>query len=90
MDTTRDADVMRELERSYFDTALSACPSVLPALLGFAEPGHVLYGSDWSVAPERAGAYYNRFLEQYPRFAEGEAAAIDRGNAEVLFPRLAG
>ncbi|MEW2502671.1 MULTISPECIES: amidohydrolase family protein [unclassified Amycolatopsis] len=91
VDTTRDADdVIRELKRFYFDTALSASPSALPALLEFAEPGHVLYGSDWPFAPEQAGAYYNRYLEQYPRFAEGEGAAIDRGNAEVLFPRLAG
>ncbi|MET7991053.1 amidohydrolase family protein [Amycolatopsis sp. NPDC005232] len=91
VDTTRDADdVIRELKRFYFDTALSASPSALPALPEFAEPGHVLYGSDWPFAPERAGIYYNRYLEQYPRFAEGEAAAIDRGNAEVLFPRLAG
>ncbi|MEV6903230.1 amidohydrolase family protein [Amycolatopsis sp. NPDC051372] len=48
VDTTRDADdVIRELRRFYFDTALSASPSALPALLESAEPGHVLYGSDW-------------------------------------------
>ncbi|MGG2458291.1 amidohydrolase family protein [Streptomyces sp. RGM 3693] len=82
-------DILRDLRRFYFDTALSASPSALPALLAFAEPGHVLYGSDWPFAPQEAGTYYNRFLETYPDFAPGQADAIDRANAEVLFPRLA-
>lgn len=82
-------DVLRDLKRFYFDTALSASPSALPALLAFAEPGHVLYGSDWPFAPQDAGTYYNNFLEGYPDYAPGQAEAIDRGNAETLFPRLA-
>ncbi|TXC96853.1 amidohydrolase family protein [Streptomyces sp. ISID311] len=81
--------ILRDLKRFYFDTALSASPSALPALLAFAEPGHVLYGSDWPFAPQEAGTYYNRFLETYPDFAPGQADAIDRANAEALFPRLA-
>lgn len=83
-------DVLRDLRRFYFDTALSASPSALPALLAFAEPGHVLYGSDWPFAPQEAGSYYNAYLETYPDFAPGQADAIDRGSAEALFPRLAG
>lgn len=82
-------DILRDLKRFYFDTALSASPSALPALLAFAEPGHVLYGSDWPFAPQNAGTYYNEYLEAYPHYAPGQAEAIDRGNAEVLFPRLA-
>ena len=82
-------DLITEFKRFYFDTALSASPTALPALLAFAEPGHVLYGSDWPFAPEEAGSYYNRYLEAYPGYAPGQPEAIDRGNAEVLFPRLA-
>ncbi|MEV0278925.1 amidohydrolase family protein [Streptomyces sp. NPDC050610] len=90
LDTSRTAeDVIHDLKRFYFDTALAASPSSLPSLLAFAEPGHVLYGSDWPFAPQEAGTYYNRFLETYPDFAPGQAEAIDRGNAEALFPRLA-
>ena len=90
LDTGRPAeDILRDLKRFYFDTALSASPSALPSLLAFAEPGHVLYGSDWPFAPQHTGSYYNRFLESYPDFAPGQAEAIDRGSAEVLFPRLA-
>ncbi|MDI6413649.1 amidohydrolase family protein [Streptomyces albus] len=81
-------DILRDLKRFYFDTALSASPSALPALLAFAEPGHLLYGSDWPFAPREAGSYYNHYLETYPDYAPGQADAIDRKNAEVLFPRL--
>ncbi|MEV0264910.1 amidohydrolase family protein [Streptomyces sp. NPDC050617] len=90
LDTGRTAeDVIGDLKRFYFDTALAASPSSLPSLLAFAEPGHVLYGSDWPFAPQEAGTYYNRFLETYPDFAPGQAEAINRGNAEALFPRFA-
>ncbi|MGW8380647.1 amidohydrolase family protein [Streptomyces sp. ODS28] len=82
-------DVLDELRRFYFDTALSASPSALPSLLAFAAPGHVLYGSDWPFAPEEAGSYYNQYLEGYEGFAPGQAEAVDRTNAEALFPRLA-
>ncbi|MEW1656805.1 MULTISPECIES: amidohydrolase family protein [unclassified Streptomyces] len=89
-DPDRDADdVLSDLKRFFFDTALSASPSALPALLAFAEPGHVLYGSDWPFAPQEAGSYYNHFLETYPDYTPGQAQAINRGNAEALFPRLA-
>ncbi|WP_405807582.1 amidohydrolase family protein [Streptomyces sp. NBC_01187] len=82
-------DILRDLKRFYFDTALSASPSALPALLAFAEPGHVLYGSDWPFAPQEAGSYYNDFLETYPNFTPGQAEAVNRESAEALFPRLA-
>ncbi|UNO38385.1 amidohydrolase family protein [Streptomyces sp. MST-110588] len=85
----RAEDVLHDLKRFYFDTALSASPSALPALLAFAEPDHVLYGSDWPFAPQEAGTYYNRFLETYPDFTPGQAEAVNRRNAEVLFPCLA-
>ncbi|MGW7756509.1 amidohydrolase family protein [Streptomyces violaceusniger] len=89
VDREREAeDILRDLKRFYFDTALSASPSALPALLTFAEPGHVLYGSDWPFAPKDTGTYYNHYLETYPDYAPGQAEAIDRGNAEALFPRL--
>lgn len=85
----KPADVLHDLKRFYFDTALSASPSALPALLAFAEPGHVLYGSDWPFAPQEAGTYYNQFLESHPDFTPGQAEAINRENAEALLPRLA-
>lgn len=82
-------DLLDDFKRFYFDTALSASPSALPALFAFAEPDHILYGSDWPFAPEDAGRYYNHFLETYPHLTSGQAGAINRGNAELLVPRLA-
>ncbi|MFG3205335.1 amidohydrolase family protein [Streptomyces sp. NPDC048192] len=81
-------DIIRDLKRFYFDTALSASPSALPALLAFAEPGHILYGSDWPFAPKEAGTYYNQYLEAYPDLSPAQMHAINRANAEALFPRL--
>jgi len=51
----------------------------LPSLLAFAEPGHVLYGSDWPFAPESAVAYFTTWADD---------AQIDRRSALALFPRL--
>jgi predicted TIM-barrel fold metal-dependent hydrolase len=90
VDPARSADsVIRDFKRFYFDTALAASPSALPALLAFAEPGHVLYGSDWPFANEQAGSYFNGFLDDYQQFSAGESVAIERRSAEALFPRLA-
>ncbi|MFI9275638.1 amidohydrolase family protein [Kitasatospora sp. NPDC052896] len=81
--------VLADLKRFYFDTALSGSPTALPSLLAFAEPGHVLYGSDWPYAPIDAGAYFNRHLDTYGNWEPGQLHAVNRGSAEALFPRLA-
>jgi predicted TIM-barrel fold metal-dependent hydrolase len=82
------ADGVAQLRKFWFDTALSGSPTALPSLLAFAEPGRVLYGSDWPFAPEPIIAGFNGM---YEAFAVGAAqrASIDRGAAEKLFPRLA-
>jgi predicted TIM-barrel fold metal-dependent hydrolase len=88
-DPSRDGqEIIRDLKRFYFDTALAAGPGTLPALLAFAEPGHVLYGSDWPFAPEQVGAFFNQHLDNYPD--DRQVSAITRSSAEALFPRLAG
>lgn len=70
----------------YFDTALSAGPSVLPSLLAFAKPGHVLYGSDFPYAPAAVGASFTAQLDDYAGLSPEELAAINNGNARGLFP----
>lgn len=80
------AETMMEDMRSFwFDTALSSSPSALPSLLAFADPGRITYGSDFPFAP--SSHHFNQMLDEHP-FTAGERRAIDRGNAEVLFPRL--
>ncbi len=80
-------DGMAQLEKFYFDTALSGSPTALPSLLAFANPGHVLFGSDWPYAPDIAVAAFTGMYEAYGIESE-QRAAIDRGAAEALFPRL--
>lgn len=85
---TTPEGILADLRRFYFDTALSASPSALPSLLAFAAPGHVLYGSDSPFAAEEYGRLFDSMLDGYDGYAPGALDAINRGNAEVLFPRL--
>lgn len=59
--STPDA-ILAGLKRFYFDTALSTGHDALKLLAAFAEPGHVLYGSDWPYA----GDGRNRILQSSP------------------------
>ncbi|TDC23931.1 hypothetical protein E1265_11445 [Streptomyces sp. 8K308] len=56
--------------------------------VAFAAPGHVLYGSDHPMLAEEWGAGFDAELDRYPRWEPGQLHAVDRGNAERLFPRL--
>lgn len=73
---------------AFFDTALSASPASLPSVLAFAQPGHVLHGSDWPYIPAEQGAYFDACLDAYDGWRDGEQQAVNHGNAERLFPRL--
>ncbi|AMW22305.1 MULTISPECIES: amidohydrolase family protein [Mycobacteroides] len=81
------ADNLDDFASFYFDTALSSSPAALPSLLAFAEPGHVLFGSDWPFAPLAASQLFAAGLENYP-LDNSARAAIDHANALRLFPRL--
>ncbi|MBJ7003943.1 amidohydrolase [Streptomyces sp. CRPSP2-6A1] len=85
---TTPESILTDLRRFYFDTALSASPSTLPSLLAFAAPGHVLYGSDAPFAAEEHGRLFDAMLDGYDCYEPGGLDAINRGSAEVLFPRL--
>ncbi|MYU14494.1 amidohydrolase family protein [Streptomyces sp. SID8361] len=86
---TTQEGILADLKRFYFDTAVSSTPYALPALLAFAEPGHILYGSDFPFASEQFGTQFDQGLDTYDRWTPGQLEAVNRGNAEVLFPRLA-
>ncbi|MFJ3922170.1 amidohydrolase family protein [Streptomyces sp. NPDC090022] len=81
--------LLEDLRRFYFDTALSAGPAALPSLTAFAAPGHILYGSDFPMLPEEWGTGFDAGLDAYPHGDDGQLHAINRGNAELLLPRLA-
>lgn len=76
------------LRHFYYDLALSASPAALPSLLEVADHDHLTYGSDFPFAPQAAIGFLDRQYENYP-LDESLRTAIDSGNAEALFPRLA-
>lgn len=78
---------LARLKRFYFDVALSASPTALPALLAFAQPDHVLYGSDWPYAPTPVVSRFTKGLDSYP-LEESQRRSLDHGTAEHLFHRI--
>jgi predicted TIM-barrel fold metal-dependent hydrolase len=83
----RSEQLLADLRWFYFDTALTGTPSNLSALLAFAKPGHVLYGSDWPFAPAEVGRRFDRF--GLTGLSGDARHQINRGAAERLFPRMA-
>ncbi len=83
------AETLDDLASFYFDTALSGSPTALPSLTAFARPGHVLFGSDSPYASSKTIGYFTGKLDGYDGLDAAEHAAVGRGNAEILFPRLA-
>jgi 6-methylsalicylate decarboxylase len=81
-------EILDDFASFYFDTALSGSPAALPSLLAFAKPDHVLFGSDWPYAPSIAVTYFTGQLDAFAALSADGHAAIDRGNAEALFPEL--
>ena len=76
--------IEHELKRFYCDTAGSASAPQLDAMLRFYPPGHVLYGSDYPFVAMAEGI---EEMNHYHPPADTRAA-IDRGNAMELLPRL--
>lgn len=80
--------ILAEFRRFYFDTALSSGPAALPTLQSFADPEHILYGSDFPYAPASVGESFTAKLDAYSGFDENDRLAINRNNALKLFDRL--
>lgn len=78
------ADVLTDLRRCYFDTALSASPYALPGLTAFADPERILFGSDFPYAPAEIATTMTERLDASPVI---DHAAVDRENAARLLPR---
>lgn len=81
-------EVLEDLAGFYFDIALSASPTSLPSLTAFANPDHVLFGSDWPHATNSGVAYFTQNLDHDADLDAGQHEAINRGNALQLVPRL--
>jgi predicted TIM-barrel fold metal-dependent hydrolase len=70
----------------YFDTALSGNAITLPALLAFAKPGHVLFGSDFPNAPREAITQFTDYINSGLSNDHHSHVCSQAGLA--LFPRL--
>jgi len=79
-------DLMR---RFWFDVALTADRPGLGALLAFADPERILFGSDWPYAYETVIEDQMRSLTDPQIVPARDADRIARENAVSLFPRLA-
>jgi 6-methylsalicylate decarboxylase len=88
-DVSPPAEILQQFQTYYFDVALSSSAAALPTLRAFAKKGHIMYGSDYPYAPVQVSASFARKFDAYTALSEDEHGAINRGNAVVLFPRLA-
>jgi len=79
--------VVAELQRLYYDTALSANRFAFAALLALVPVGNVLFGSDYPFAPETTMAASVRALKTLG-LAPRDLLAVERENALELFPRF--
>ena len=74
-----------EFKKLYFDVAHGTGAPALAALKALVPVSQILYGSD---VPLRTYELTDRGFNQYEGFSTNDLKAINRGNAERLFPRL--
>lgn len=79
-------ELLHRAREFYFDTAISANEVTLKALVEFAQPGQILFGSDFPNAPKDAIVQFTRFVEN--ELPDGVTVEDLKENALSLFPRL--
>lgn len=77
--------LLETYRRFYFDTALSSSAPALAALMKFADPSRILFGSDFPYAAGLAGEF-TATLDRSDQLSAAEYRAIAHGNATRLFP----
>lgn len=83
-----DADRREQLRSFWFDTALTPSRYSLPSLLELADPGRVVYGSDFPyVTPGKISGFATRL--DTAGLDAPLSEAIDHANAERALPGLA-
>jgi predicted TIM-barrel fold metal-dependent hydrolase len=79
----------RQLQKLYYDTALSISDQVMVGFEEFAPRSQILFGSDWPMAGTHALVLEDAYLSSTKVIDEKARRAIDRDNALALFPRFA-
>ena len=82
----RVGDVEAAFKAFYYDTALSAGASTLAGLIRIAAPDHILFGTDFPMAPLTAISHFNSELEAFD--GDGfDRNGVYRNNAARLLGR---
>lgn len=79
--------IISQAKQFYFDTALAGSQEVFPMILKFAEPGHLLFGSDFPHAPEILSKGLTEFVDGFQMDYERKREIYYKA-AFSLFPRL--
>jgi 6-methylsalicylate decarboxylase len=79
-------ELMDEVKQLYFDVAHATYPAPLSALTKVVPVSQILFGSDYPIVPYPVS---EGPLDHFG-FSANDLQAINRGNAERLFPRLRG
>jgi len=76
--------VFYELKKLYYECAHAAYPAAMAALTAFAPPTQYLFGTDWPAEPMEST------LDELPKnkLSADVMKALNRGNAEKLWPRF--
>jgi predicted TIM-barrel fold metal-dependent hydrolase len=77
-------EMMEEVKQLYFDVAHATYPAPLSALTKVVPTSQILFGSDYPIVPLPVS---EGPLDHFG-FSPSDLQAINRGNAERLFPRL--
>lgn len=78
------AALINDIKQLYFDVAHATYPAPLSALTKIVPVSQILFGSDYPIVPFPVS---EGPLDHFG-FSAGDLQAINRGNAERLFPRL--
>ena len=76
--------VIAELQKFYIDIAHASFPYPMAAMMKFAHPDHIMFGTDFSPEPIESTVNELPHLGLSPQVTK----AIERENAEKLFPRF--
>jgi predicted TIM-barrel fold metal-dependent hydrolase len=85
--TFHEEDLFAQLKRLYYDLAGTPLPRLLPALLTFANPDQIMYGSDYPFSSEKLVHTLIRKLEN-SNLGDSQLKSFMRDNALRLFPGL--
>ncbi len=80
--------VLSQFKRFWYETALAAGPQTFGSLREVADPGRVLFGSDWPYCPDDMTDDMIAALRTRDMLETTQLEAIERTNALSLFPRF--